>query len=117
MTSPSGFDARMRDLHRTSLAQLSPQTLSQLRAARANAHAKQRRRAWPWLAATACSGLLAAFIGMQWMPSDNTTNPGPATIASQGLQTASGDAGALLDENPELYLWLASTEAQPLAME
>ena len=28
-----------------------------------------------------------------------------------------GDAYAVLDEDPDLYLWLASADAQPLAME
>lgn len=117
MTSPSGFDARMRELHRASLEQLPPQTLTRIRSARGTAHAKAPRRAWPWLAATACSGLLAAYVGMQWMPSHPTADSVSATIASQGSQTGKGDASALLDENPELYLWLASADAQPLAME
>ncbi len=112
------FDAQARQLHRASLEQLSPRTLARLRAARAQARAPRPRRAWPWLAATACSGVLAAVIGLQWSGAGDTGSP-PAMVASQSAQAGVTERGAadLLDENPELYLWLASAEAPPLAME
>lgn len=112
------FDAQMRALHGASLRQLTPPTLGQLRAARAQASPSRSRRAWPWLAATAFSGLLAIGVGLQFLPRTPSPGAAPATVASS--DAVSGESTStvnLLEENPDLYLWLASTEAQPLAME
>jgi hypothetical protein len=38
-------------------------------------------------------------------------------IAATGTSDDYSDGVATLDENPDLYLWLASSEAEPLAME
>lgn len=114
---PHDFDTRARQAHAAALAQVSPQTLARLRAARHSSPASQRR-AWPWLTATAFSAVLAVMIGLQWLPS----SPAPAPESAEPAITAATPetalpANTLLDENPDLYLWLASSEAPPLAME
>ncbi|NDK40114.1 hypothetical protein DT603_14820 [Pseudoxanthomonas gei] len=111
------FDHDMRQLHATAVSSLSPQTLARLRAARHAAQAAPRRgHAWRWVTATALSAVLAVGLGVQLLPGS-----GPATEAPP-MAAASSDAGytetlATLDESPDLYVWLASSEAAPLAME
>lgn len=108
------IDAKARQWHDASLAQLTPRTLMQLRAARQQAlAAPQRRRQWPWLAATACSTMLAVLIGVQWLSAPQSPAPAPVSATAVPADETIGP----LDENPDLYLWLASSEAQPLAME
>jgi anti-sigma-K factor RskA len=120
----ASVDARARQLHAASLSRLSPQTLSRLRAARHAAHAGDapvRAGHWRWLTASAFTAVFAVGIGVQLMSSD-PAQPAPgeppagAVFASAAPQDAFGDA-TVLDEDPDLYLWLASAEAQPLAVE
>ncbi|HEY1034491.1 MAG TPA: hypothetical protein VGE09_05865 [Pseudoxanthomonas sp.] len=119
----TGFDAQARSLHRASLAQVSPQTLMRLRTAR---HEAQRAapaggaRSWRWLTATAFSAVLAVGIGVQFLPRTSTVPaPGAATPVAVTDGEASLDEATTgtLEEDPDLYLWLASADAQPLAME
>lgn len=114
------FDQRLRRLHADAVIRLSPQTLQRLRAARqAAAPARRAHRGWPWLAATACSALLAVALGLQF----RGTSPGPSPAATPTAPViAAGDDDGyddntldLLDENPDLYVWLGS-DAQ-LAMD
>jgi anti-sigma-K factor RskA len=119
----TGFDAQARGLHRASLAQVSPQTLMRLRTAR---HEAQRAapaggaRSWRWLTATAFSAVLAVGIGVQFLPRMSTA---PAPGAANPVAVTDGEASldeataGTLEEDPDLYLWLASADAQPLAME
>jgi hypothetical protein len=55
-------------------------------------------------------------IGMRFL-----APPAPTPVAQPMATTTSNsgyvDSVATLDENPDLYLWLASSEAEPLAME
>jgi hypothetical protein len=120
-----GLDQQARRLHQAALAQVSPQTLMRLRAARheagAQAPAAGRARTWRWLTATAFSAVLAVGLGPQWLPHTPQVTPSPAADAV--AQAEDGDltdelaAPSVLDEDPDLYLWLASADAQPLAME
>lgn len=114
------FDSSARAMHGTALRQLSPATLARLRSARAQAHSATPPRRWAWLAATALSGVLAVGLGMQFLPVGSPTPSDTAQLAQQSTPPHAADATGsvtLLDENPDLYLWLASSEAQPLAME
>jgi anti-sigma-K factor RskA len=121
----SGFDHQARRLHQAALAQVSPQTLMRLRAARheagQQAPARSRARTWRWLTATAFSAVLAVGLGVQWLPRTPETPAYPATPsvaqADSDLSTDEFGASSALDEDPDLYLWLASADAQPLAME
>lgn len=122
----ASLDDRARRLHQASLAHLSPQTLMRLRAARhaAQAAAPPRAGQWRWLTATAFTGVLAIGLGLQFLPvrappavgEPAVPTPAPALSAMDASLDAVGGPG-LLDEDPDLYLWLATAEAQPLAME
>ena len=113
------FDRHMRQLHATAVAQLSPQTLARLRSARQQAQtsAPPRGHAWRWVTATAFSAVLAVTIGLQLLPKPGSTPTAQPVVATVGSDDAYADGVTALDENPDLYVWLASSEAEPLAME
>jgi hypothetical protein len=102
---PSSTDAALQQLHAQAVARLSPATLARLHGAR---HAApQRTRAHGWWLATACSAVAALGLGYSFTVSP----PRPAALPV----TATLDDGIdVLDENPDLYVWLAGTD---LAME
>ena len=112
------FDHDMQQLHAAAVSQLSPQTLARLRAARHGlAEATpQRGHSWRWLAASAFSAVLAVAIGVQFLPQSQTTPTAQPVAATTDNDTYVGGTAAL-DENPDLYLWLASQDAATLAME
>lgn len=113
------FDRQAKQLHAAAVTHLSAQTLARLRAARYAAQADAapvRHGHWRWLAATAFSAVFAVAILTQFGPLTQTTpDTPPAAIADSASDY--DPALTVLDENPDLYLWLASSEAQPLAME
>ena len=103
---PLPDDTALQQLHAQALDQLSPATLARLRAAR---HAPARpRRAHGWWLATACSAVLALGLGYSFTAHPPSTPP--ATVAASTLD----DGGELLDENPDMYVWLGTID---LAME
>ena len=115
-----GFDRleqTVRDRHRVAVTQLSPRVRAQLAQRR---HAALRgtaavRPGWqlrPLAAAVALAGALA--LGLQLGPAQRPETPAPAAIASQATVPA---ANTILDEDPEFYAWLVSTDVQQLAME
>lgn len=113
------FDREMRQLHATAVNQLSPQTLARLRAARhglAKEATPRRGHAWRWVTATAFSAVLAVVVGMQFLPQSQTM-PAAQPIASLTTDDNYVSSVVTLEENPDLYLWLASSEAEPMAME
>lgn len=111
------FDARLRDAHAAALANISPLALQRLRAARAAAtQARATRRRWLW--SGALPALLGVAIGVPYLHQHNARDvPAPAQ-AAHGTQAKAGsdDYTGTLDENPELYLWMAS-DGKQLAME
>lgn len=113
------FEHRMRQLHATAVTQLSPQTMARLRDARQQAQisAPRRRHAWRWATATAFSAVLAVTLGLQLLPKPGSTPAAPPAVAAAASDDVYADSVSALDENPELYVWLASSEAEPLAME
>jgi hypothetical protein len=109
---PGMFDQAMRGLHADALASVSPATLARLRGARHQATAPAARRGRLWMSATACSALLAVALGVGYLKQLHyPAVPDEAAL----LATALGEDAGLLDENPDLYLWLASDSY--LAME
>ena len=112
------FDRDMRQLHATSVSQLSPQTLARLRAARHGlAEATpQRGHSWRWITASAFSAVLAVAIGLQFLPTSQPATPTSPTVATVVADEYTTSVTAL-DENPDLYVWLASQDAATLAME
>lgn len=121
------FDAILRSHHAQALASMSARTQSQLQLRRREAttparHSAMRAFAWP-LAAACAAGVLV--VGLQWRQSDTSIRSVPSPVAtSSGAVDATAkpaedefDAYTALDETPELYLWLASSDAATLAME
>ena len=112
------FDAAMRQLHQSAVDRVSGRTRLQLqqaaRTTSAASPARPHRLAWPL--ATSFAAALALMVGLQlW----NEPAPTPATPAAVAVSNADADAeiDVVLDENPDLYLWLASNDAYALAME
>lgn len=122
------FDARMRELHQASLQALPPQTLARLRAARHGAGQASAPRRWGWLLA-ATPAVFGAALGLHLLlrpalPQSDAAAPivagaaAPAAADPAVTMAAAGDADAgdgMLEENPDLYLWLGSETS--LAME
>lgn len=109
------FDRHAQQLHATALASISPQTLAKLRAARQTTTQTARpRHAWRWLAATAFSAVFAVAIGVQFVPRTSTPIAPAQPVAASA---ATSDYSTSLDENPDLYVWLASADGQRLASE
>ncbi len=114
MSSPSDFDRRARQLHAASLASLSPQTLARLRNARqASGQGARRSRSLTWLGATACTMLLAVLAASQLLPPRQHGAPAGQMPTIAALPRADeADAfvstAEVLDQNPDLYLWLGS---------
>ncbi|WP_312237131.1 hypothetical protein [Stenotrophomonas sp.] len=104
---PVTDDTALRALHAQALQQLSPATLARLRRDR-QAAAPRRGRVHGWWMATACSAVAALALGYSF-----TVNA-PRTPAAPQVATAVDDSSDVLDENPDLYVWLGTTD---LAME
>ena len=118
------FDAAMRQLHATAVDRVSGRTRLRLQRfpdAKPAAAPARHHVGWRPLAAS-FAAVLALMVGVQlW----NAPEPEPESAGQAPLPTTSvadaADAGddidAVLDENPDLYLWLASNDAYALAME
>ena len=120
------LDRVARALHAQAVEHVPARTLRQLRARHAPAVLVRPRpvRAFGWVAAAACAAVFAVAIGLRQEPvapaaapvvaADAATRGGDAPVSGND---AYADALASFDEDPGLYLWLASSDAQPLAME
>ncbi|MGO1071338.1 hypothetical protein [Lysobacter sp. CA199] len=120
------FDAAVRDLHARAVDSVSPQIRARLRTIRSEAAAQPQRGrggllGWALAGSGAFAGIaaLALVVNLQL-----GANPGPASAQSATAVPAviAATAGATspdavydpdtavasLDENPDLYLWLAS---------
>nr|WP_244672000.1 hypothetical protein [Pseudoxanthomonas spadix] len=101
-------------MHAASLASLSPQTLARLRNARqASGQGARRSRSLTWLGATACTMLLAVLAASQLLPPRQHGAPAGQMPTIAALPRADeADAfvstAEVLDQNPDLYLWLGS---------
>ena len=114
----AAFDAALRARHATSLERLSPRVQAQL-AQRRNAalrgNAARGRGHGVRYAAAGFAALCALAIGLQFGIAPRPTAPAAANgVAS--APSAATDA-TMLDEDPEFYAWLASSDAQQIAME
>jgi len=115
------FDAAMRQLHATAVGRVSGRTRLQLQQLpRSATTAAPARRGFGWRPlAASFAAVLALMVGVQlW----NAPEPSPAeqaapTATPATVADAADDIDAVLDENPDLYLWLASNDAYALAME
>ena len=113
------FDTSLRQHHAASVAQLSPQVRAQLiqrRNAAKRGEAVHRGHGLR-IGAAAFATLCALAIGLQLRPTGL-----PGEVASGEIMVASVAANGravstMLDEDPEFYAWLASSDAQQVAME
>lgn len=119
------FDTAMRKRYATALAHPSVRTRTQLRqrlriaTTGQAASAKRARRHHSWALATAFAAALAIVVGLQLLPqraSQIASRP-VAASADAAIETDNDAFDTLLDENPDFYLWLASVDAETLAME
>ncbi len=111
------FDLAMRRLHAQAIDQVSPATRARLRVARqaatSPAVAREHRRSPGWVLATGFAAVSALAIGLLMRPSPQApgvTSPAPAVAAANTATYDADTALATLDENPDLYLWLASND-------
>ena len=114
------FDAALRARHAEALEQLSPRVRAQLAqrrhaALRGQAQPRARRNGLRYaIAGFAAIGVLG--LGLQLQPARIAPPTTPATVA-RTAPTAAPRGDTLLDQDPEFYAWLASPDAQQLAME
>lgn len=114
-TQDRAFDAAIRASHQASLDRLSPHVRAQLAQRRNFALRGQVARRGQSLryAAAGFAALCALAIGLQF-----GTLPAPVAPATTAPQaSAAPPVGTMLDEDPEFYAWLASPDAQLVAME
>lgn len=117
-TLATRLDEQARTAHAASLEHLSARVQAQLvqrRRAAAAPRVAARRPAWPW--ATGAMASLALVLAVQLRAPEGgapatARGAGPAPVALAALDPAA-TADALLTEDPELYLWLASNEGGP----
>ncbi len=124
-TRQEDFDRQARALHAQAVRQVPSRTLEQLRIRRARgmptaATPSRGPRVVGWSLA-ACAAVFALAIGLQRPGAEQgPAEAGGARLAAAGSPVTdadSYDAFATLDEDPDLFLWLASQDALPLAME
>lgn len=120
------FDQRLRALHADALAQVSAGTMAQLhrrRAAALSGEAAGRSRRLGWrLPAAAFASLLVAAVGLGFGLQAFRDGAPPAPAAAPAVATLDAGTGIedVLDDlgqNPDFYAWLASGDADLLAME
>jgi hypothetical protein len=116
------LDRAARALHAEAVEHVPARTLQQLRNRRTSASPVRARpvRAFGWAAAAACAAVFAIAIGLRFDRDGASTPTDAQIVAATDPSTADGgydDALASYDEDPDLYLWLASSDAQPLAVE
>lgn len=111
------FDVAAQHCHAVALAALTPQTLSRLRAARRGAASAptSRRSVLGWVLAGSSAAVIALAVSVQLQRGPIAAVP---SIAAAVAPSDNPDATAAiddyadliggLDENPDLYLWLAA---------
>lgn len=120
------FDHRIRALHAQAVERVPARTLYELQVRRANAASaatpvRSSGRAGGWWLAAGLAAVFALAVGLRQPGLDGVpaSEPVPSlAMASAAADAAAWDDGlAALDEDPDLYLWLASQDSLILAME
>lgn len=123
MNDDARFDMRARAAYAVSLEALSPRVRAQLQQRRRAAFAASgaggtaamlplhRRHGWAWLGAPALA--LALAFGAPWRTAHDPAPVLPAVASA----VAANAAPTTLEQDPDFYLWLASSDAVALASE
>lgn len=105
------FDAIARARHAASLERLSARTQARLAQAQRPATRPVLRQRPAWALPTVLAAIAVLAIAVQLRPEPATAPAAPSADAALVVAgTTSTDPAAVLDENPDLYLWLASTD-------
>lgn len=112
------FDDALRGHHRASLQQVSPHVCAQLaqrRHAALRGSSPHRSHRFGYVAA-GFAALCALAIGVQLR---NPPSPSPTTAMAITTVTATPARAdsTMLDQDPDFYAWLASSDAMQVAME
>lgn len=113
------FDRAMRQRHAQALTQVSAQTRARLRAARTAAVSQRApMRGFGWALASGCAAIVALAIGLQLRAPSSTASLPTQIAATEAASYAIDGTIDTLDENPDLYLWLAfNDDTLPVAWE
>lgn len=106
------FDSAMRSLHLEAVDHISPQVRQRLRGARTAS--SRAPRALGWGLASGCAALFGLVIGLQLhAPPAGTSAPDESAVvtAAPAATVAEPEGLAAVEQNPDFYLWLASTDA------
>ncbi len=112
------FDEALRGHHRASLDQLSPKVSAQLvqrRHAALRGSAPHRSHRFGF-AAAGFAALCALAIGVQ-LRTPPTPSSAPSTILASTTSAPARADSIILDQDPDFYAWLASSDAMQVAME
>ncbi len=119
------FDRAMRDRYRRAIVHVSQPTRALLRAHRHAATRGESKTMQGWPLGAAFGGFAAVVfaitLGLNFNPSVNVDGEAlPVSgVANNMFATASGGMSLVtaLDQDPDFYAWLASSDAQLMAME
>ena len=112
------FDEAVRGHHRASLAALSPKVRAQLaqrRHASISGTSPQRSHRLGF-AAAGFAALCALAIGVQFRAPPTPSSAADTMLASTTSAPSRADS-IILDQDPDFYAWLASSDAMQVAME
>ena len=112
------FDEALRGHHRASLVALSPKVVAQLaqrRHAALRGTSPQRSHRLGF-AAAGFAALCALAIGVQFR-TPPTPSAAPDTILASTTSAPARADSIILDQDPDFYAWLASSDAMQVAME
>ena len=113
------FDARLREIHAGAVAATPARVRLQLRPRRDAIGAHVSRHGWSLAAAFALALVAAGLLWQRPSPPATPSDPqrvatAPAAVAPAAEPLDLDEAYAALDESPDLYLWLASSDASAL---
>lgn len=121
MPSDARFDERLRAVHARAVASLPVAVQSQLalrrREALAGGSTPAPSRRAPWVAALAAVCAVAVGLPFAFRPQGGLPAPADPPVQAVVAVVAPADAGTVLAEDPDFYLWLASAEATAYAVE
>ncbi|TKR34045.1 hypothetical protein FCE95_07190 [Luteimonas gilva] len=110
------FDAAMRARYRQAAGSVSPAARARLRQARreaATGEVRKRGFSWPLLFGGAAAAFAVAFgLNLRQDALQETNPAAPATVAAAAAEPASA-----LDQDPDFYAWLGSSDAELVAVE